>query len=119
MSSEKMAFGAVGAVSNTRHPILAAKYLAVKFLSESTFTLIPPQGVVGSGADLLVAELNLPLVENDELKAPAAIHTFEAAKRAINETNGNDAVMEEKMDTVGSVYISVILSFFFKNVIKF
>lgn len=112
MCSEKLAFGGVGAVSNTRHPILAAKYLAVKFISESAFVLIPPQVIVGTGADLLATELNLPLVENSELKAPLAIRGFEAAQKALEEVSTIDAPMEDRMDTVGSVYISVRSSLF-------
>uniref|UniRef100_A0A914PS57 Uncharacterized protein n=1 Tax=Panagrolaimus davidi TaxID=227884 RepID=A0A914PS57_9BILA len=106
MCSEKHAFGAVGAVSNTRHPVLAAKYLATKYLSESMFALIPPQVVVGTGADLLVSELNLPSVGNSELKSALAIKGFENAKKAMEELNPADTQMEEKMDTVGSVYVS-------------
>uniref|UniRef100_A0AC34R1Y9 Condensin complex subunit 1 C-terminal domain-containing protein n=1 Tax=Panagrolaimus sp. JU765 TaxID=591449 RepID=A0AC34R1Y9_9BILA len=131
MSSHCLAFGAVGAVSNTKHPILAAKYLADRFAAETTFSLVPPQVLhpilaakyladrfaaettfslvppqvlVGEGADALVRELALPVCSNDELKSPLSVKSFEQAKIRLG-MGMNDVLMDEKMDTVGSVYV--------------
>lgn len=107
MCSESFAFGAVGSVTNTRHPILAAKCLADRYLAEKDFILIPPQVVVGEGAEALVEELGLPVCVSDELKSPSALRDFERAKGRLESVD--DILMEEKMDTVGSAYIHVSL----------
>uniref|UniRef100_A0A7E4V1H2 Asparaginase n=1 Tax=Panagrellus redivivus TaxID=6233 RepID=A0A7E4V1H2_PANRE len=114
MSSNKMAFGAAGAVSNTKHPVLIAKHLATRFQNEDNFHLVPPQVIVGSGADALAIELGIPIVANDELKSPQAVQMYEIARSrllALEEasTEAEDPPIEPSdvpMDTVGCAYVS-------------
>ncbi|KAI6205222.1 Asparaginase [Aphelenchoides besseyi] len=93
MTSEKLSFGSVGVLSNSPHPSILAKKLAMKQLT-SDFQLLPPISVVGNGADLMAQnEEDVPTCSNEEL-------ITERAKRLFNKTE------DYLHDTVGAISIS-------------
>ena len=78
-------FGAVGAVTQVKNPILLAGRIMTT-MAEARF-------IVGEGANRLAAELGMPLVTNESLITASARADYEAAK------------VGQSGDTVGAVAI--------------
>lgn len=96
MSSEGMAFGAVGAVTNCMHPSLLAQRLALsqRHVPDGP---IPPSLVVGSGAEQLALDFGVPVCSNAALISPSARDTHKRARLAFDSC----------FDTVGALDMEV------------
>ncbi|KAI9496450.1 threonine aspartase 1-like protein [Zychaea mexicana] len=110
MDGRNGSFGAVGAVSGIKNPIMAAQKMA-----EQTTLLplgrIPPMLLVGPGAKAWADEQGLTLVEDDALLSQNALHTFGKHIRLLHNSNVDDGVDDDKEDrekmddTVGAIAI--------------
>lgn len=97
MSSENMVFGAVAGLSNSKHPSLLAKRLALAQLKEST--LVPPNCLVGEGANSFAMECDdVPTCSNSDLITKKSLKHYEKAKSIVD---------GQRWDTVGACSIKV------------
>lgn len=107
MTSEKLAFGAVGGVSNCAHPIFAAKSLSLRYEQEGDdWQLIPPAVLIGAGADVYCAEIfpTIGIVKNDQLCSKLAKIQYKKALKTLGKYKSQHI---ERLDTVGGVSIMV------------
>ncbi|KAI7855968.1 threonine aspartase 1-like protein [Circinella umbellata] len=101
-------FGAVGAVSGIKNPILAAKKM-VQQTSLLPLGRIPPTLLVGSGAKTWAKEHDLALVEDAALISQNALHTFgKHMELLLFHKNENSQEDDDKLDdTVGAIAIDM------------
>lgn len=103
MTSEKLAFGAIGNVSNCANPVYAAKLLSKVYEGElDVCELIPPSVLVGAGANAYCAKIFPPdkIVKNYQLRSKMAKIQHLKALKILQQTY-------ERLDTVGGVTIMV------------
>ncbi|KAI9253827.1 threonine aspartase 1-like protein [Phascolomyces articulosus] len=113
MDGGNLNFGAVGAVSGIKNPILAAQKMA-----QQTTLLplgrIPPTLLVGPGAKVWAGEQGLTLVGDDALLSQDSINTYGKHIRLLYQESSHDdddddddeGVEEDKLDdTVGAIAI--------------
>ncbi|KAG2218499.1 hypothetical protein INT45_004101 [Circinella minor] len=101
-------FGAVGAVSGIKNPILAAKKM-VQQTSLLPLGRIPPTLLVGSGAKTWAKEQNIALVEDAALISQNALNTFgKHMELLLFHNNDNSQEDDDKLDdTVGAIAIDM------------
>jgi isoaspartyl peptidase/L-asparaginase-like protein (Ntn-hydrolase superfamily) len=79
MSSDRLIFGSVGALSNCKHPSILAKKLALN--QKLASKLIQPTCLVGQGADAFALECeDVPTCSNSELITERSIRFYEKSK---------------------------------------
>lgn len=78
MSSNKLIFGSVGALTNSKHPSMLAYKLAMAQLNESNLT--HPNCLVGNGADAFAIECeDVPTCSNSDLITRKSLKCYEKA----------------------------------------
>ncbi|XP_045187127.2 threonine aspartase 1-like isoform X2 [Mercenaria mercenaria] len=84
MDGQSLAFGAVGAISDVKNPILVAKKL-VEEQKQGTLSLgrVPPCTMVGSGATKWATEHGITRVSPDTLKTKSSVKTYNSHKRKL------------------------------------
>ncbi|CAD5228923.1 unnamed protein product [Bursaphelenchus okinawaensis] len=92
MQSENMLFGAVGALSNSKHPSLLSKKLVE---STNNDNLIWPMVLVGKGAGEFAVKMDVPTCSQSELISDSGEVARKKAKLQL-----------EQFDTVGALRIS-------------
>lgn len=84
MSSDRLVFGSVGALSNCKHPSVLAKKLALNQTLESK--LVQPNCLVGQGADAFAFECNdVPTCSNSDLITDRSRRFYEKSKIALEQ----------------------------------
>lgn len=109
MSSQNLAFGAVGGVTNCANPVYAAKLLSLEYENVlDDCQLIPPTILIGPGANKYCTEIFPPLkiVDNDKLCSELAKLQHSKALSYLQQYNYQKEI--ERLDTVGGISIFVI-----------
>lgn len=100
-SSNQTVFGAVGAVSRIRNPIVAAYKLAKEQSNASDKRLIAPSVLVSQGAEQWAQSKGVEMCEPNELIVERSLNEWKDAKRLIELDNN------QQLDTVGAVSVDV------------
>ncbi|KAI6221407.1 Asparaginase [Aphelenchoides fujianensis] len=99
MTSKCTTFGAVAALTNTRHPSLLAKKVADRQL-HSNFALIPAMLVVGEGANRMAEEAaDVPTCSNEQLVTTRSKEELQRTQTLLQ--------ADGTWDTVGAISIKV------------
>ncbi|XP_043279966.1 threonine aspartase 1-like [Venturia canescens] len=106
MDGSNCLFGALGAVSGIKNPIVLAKYLCQQQLRKRTHGRIPPSFLVGSGAHVWANEMGIQTVPVDELISDKARKVYAHYKRKLDvQHKGIHELVKKRMDTVGAVCV--------------
>lgn len=90
MSSKGLIFGSIGALTNSKHPSILAKKLAMKQLEDSK--LVPPNCLVGNGANEFSLECgDVPTCSNDDLITERSKRVYEKSKAILDQRGWDTA----------------------------
>lgn len=90
MSSKGLIFGSVGALTNSKHPSILAKKLAMKQLEDSK--LVPPICLVGNGANDFSLECeDVPTCSNNDLITERSRRVYEKSKAMLDQRGWDTA----------------------------
>lgn len=106
MDGTTLQFGAVGAVSGIKNPILLAKRLCEHQAVKIAYGRIPPSFLVGSGAHIWAQEMGIQTVPPEQLISTKAQKMYKHYKRKIeNSDTETYKYTKRRMDTVGAVCV--------------
>lgn len=106
MDGSSLQFGAVGAVSGIKNPVLLAKRLCEQQSIKFAYGRIPPSFLVGSGAHIWAHEMGIQTLPPEQLISMRAQKIYKHYKRKI-ETCSVEVQKHSKkrMDTVGAICV--------------
>ncbi|VDM41653.1 unnamed protein product [Toxocara canis] len=100
-SSNQFIFGAVGAVSRIRNPIVAAYQLAKEQATTRDQQLIAPSVLVAHGAEQWAGSKGIEMCDPSELIVQRSLAEWNDAKSLVARESG------EQLDTVGAVSVKI------------
>lgn len=99
-------FGAVGAVSHIRNPIIAASLIAKQQEIVDPNGLIPPCVLVSTGAEKWAKNMGVQMCDPEDLISDKAKSVWQKANKFLS-AKRELTPSEVSMDTVGAVSVSV------------
>ncbi|XP_052276360.1 threonine aspartase 1-like isoform X2 [Dreissena polymorpha] len=106
MEGSSLTFGAVGAISGVRNPILVAKKL-VACQREGNLSLgrIPPCFLVGEGAQSWAQTQGIPVTSKSDLTTESTLQTYNNHKRRVEAADFRRSMKRTKYMTKGNNHI--------------
>lgn len=98
--SREFVFGAVGAVSRIRNPILVASKIVEEQLEVGDRMLIPPSVLVAEGAEEFARSRGIELYEPKSLISKRSLSNWRKARKILDTSR-----VDNRMDTVGAISI--------------
>ncbi|XP_029053358.1 threonine aspartase 1-like isoform X1 [Osmia bicornis bicornis] len=106
MDGTTLQFGAIGAVSGIKNPVLLAKRLCEYQSIKIAYGRIPPSFLVGNGAHIWAQEMGIQTVPPEQLISTKAQKMYKYYKRKIENSNVEICKYANKrMDTVGAICV--------------
>lgn len=106
MDGSNLHFGAVGAVSGIRNPVVVAKQLCERQRLNISHGRIPPSFLVGSGAKTWADELGIETIPPNDLISVKAEKVYKHYKRKVeNHSSEIERITKKRLDTVGAVCV--------------
>ncbi|XP_624615.1 threonine aspartase 1 isoform X2 [Apis mellifera] len=106
MDGTTLQFGAVGAVSGIKNPVLLAKRLCEHQSVKIAYGRIPPSFLVGNGAHVWAQEMRIQTLSPEQLISTKAQKMYKHYKRKIENSNADvQKYTKQRMDTVGAICV--------------
>ncbi|RZF33798.1 hypothetical protein LSTR_LSTR013686 [Laodelphax striatellus] len=105
MDGSNLQFGACGAVTRVKNPVLLAQTLCKKQLEPLSLGRMQPCLLVGPGASEWASSNGLPLIDENALISERALKQYNHYKKRIEKYNIRLTQGDVRMDTVGSICI--------------
>ncbi|KAK9304342.1 hypothetical protein QLX08_004316 [Tetragonisca angustula] len=106
MDGATLQFGAVGAVSGIKNPVLLAKRICEHQSIKIAYGRIPPSFLVGNGAHVWAREMGIQPLSPEKLISAKARKIYKHYKRKIEDSNVDSyKYTKQRMDTVGAVCV--------------
>lgn len=106
MDGTNLQFGAVGAVSGIKNPVLLAKRLCEQQSVKFAYGRIPPSFLVGDGAHMWAREMDMQILPPEQLISMRAQKVYKHYKRKIEDCSVEvEKCAKKRMDTVGAMCV--------------
>ncbi|XP_020283947.1 threonine aspartase 1-like isoform X2 [Pseudomyrmex gracilis] len=106
MDGSSLQFGAVGAVSGIKNPVLLAKRLCEQQSIKFAYGRIPPSFLVGNGAYIWAHETGIQTIPPEELISVRAQKIYKHYKRKVEGSSIEaQKCAKKRMDTVGAICV--------------
>ncbi|XP_043256369.1 threonine aspartase 1-like isoform X1 [Colletes gigas] len=106
MDGTTLQFGAVGAVSGIKNPVIVAKRLCEQQSIKIACGRIPPSFLVGNGAHVWAQEMGIQTLPPEQLISMKAQKIYKHYKRKIEDSSIEiDNCSKKRMDTVGAICV--------------
>ncbi|XP_031838321.1 taspase 1 isoform X2 [Nomia melanderi] len=106
MDGSTLQFGAVGAVSGIKNPILLAKRLCEQQSIKIAYGRIPPSFLVGNGAHVWAQEMGIQTLPPEQLISMKAQKIYKHYKRKVEDSDMEiQKCSKKRMDTVGAICV--------------
>ncbi|XP_014486523.1 PREDICTED: threonine aspartase 1-like isoform X1 [Dinoponera quadriceps] len=106
MDGSSLQFGAVGAVSGIKNPILLAKRLCEQQSIKFPYGRIPPSFLVGNGAHIWAHEMGIQTLPPEQLISMRAQKIYKHYKRKVEDNSVEiQKCAKKRMDTVGAICV--------------
>ncbi|XP_033334019.2 taspase 1 [Megalopta genalis] len=106
MDGTTLQFGAVGAVSGIKNPVLLAKRLCEQQSIKIAYGRIPPSFLVGNGAHVWAQEMGIQTLPPEQLISMKAQKIYKHYKRKVEDSDLEiQKCAKKRMDTVGAICV--------------
>ncbi|XP_076235332.1 taspase 1 isoform X2 [Calliopsis andreniformis] len=106
MDGTTLQFGAVGAVSGIKNPVLLAKRLCEQQSTKIAYGRIPPSFLVGNGAHIWAQEMGIQTLPPEQLISMKAQKIYKHYKRQVEDSAAEvHKCAKKRMDTVGAICV--------------
>ncbi|KZC05879.1 PREDICTED: threonine aspartase 1-like [Dufourea novaeangliae] len=106
MDGTTLQFGAVGAVSGIKNPVLLAKCLCEQQSIKIAYGRIPPSFLVGNGAHVWAEEMGIQTLPPEQLISMKAQKIYKHYKRKVEDSSMEaHKCAKRRMDTVGAICV--------------
>ncbi|KYN19910.1 PREDICTED: threonine aspartase 1 [Trachymyrmex cornetzi] len=106
MDGSSLQYGAVGAVSGIKNPVLLAKRLCEQQSIKFAYGRIPPSFLVGNGAHIWAHEMGIQILPPEQLISVKAQKIYKHYKRKLESCSAEvQKCAKKRMDTVGAICV--------------
>ncbi|EFN66280.1 Threonine aspartase 1 [Camponotus floridanus] len=108
MDGNNLQYGAIGAVSGIKNPVLLAKRLCEQQSIKFAYGRIPPSFLVGNGAHIWAHEMGIQTLPPEQLISMRAQKIYKHYKRKVEDCSVEaQKCVKKRMDTVGAICVDV------------